>query len=63
MFNTDDALGRMEEKPLQVLWKNEEDDDGEEKRIILSMTASVTTELSVMLPACLVSSYLGVCLS
>lgn len=31
--------------------------------LILSLTASATTELSVMLPACLVSSYLGVYLS
>jgi H+/Cl- antiporter ClcA len=31
--------------------------------LILSLTASATTELSVMLPACMVSSYLGVYLS
>ena len=31
--------------------------------LILSLTASATTELSVMLPACLVSSYLGVYVS
>jgi H+/Cl- antiporter ClcA len=31
--------------------------------LILSLTASATTELSVLLPACLVSSYLGVYLS
>jgi len=31
--------------------------------LILSLSASATTELSVMLPACLVSSYLGVYLS
>jgi H+/Cl- antiporter ClcA len=31
--------------------------------LILSLTASATTELSVILPACLVSSYLGVYLS
>jgi hypothetical protein len=31
--------------------------------LMLTLTASAATELSVMLPACMISSYLGVFLS